>query len=414
MIQKYPFAQKKSEKIGLGIFLTVMLFLARDTNSAMYLIGFYPSQILGMAVFGAGVLAFLLVNRKDLKAVVTDTRVVIAAACAAMVLIPMLVKRDWQLMYLSILFCIFLGIFFSYFHSVRETARYYVCILTFLAAYSVLASYLFRIPADRGILVPPIFENSFQARFYNYGFAFVSIDFVKNRNFGIFREPGVYQYFLLLGIYLNNYRVDWQRKQSVWIVNGILGIAMLSTFATGGVIELGLFIVVLYLDQKWYRTRQGRILAVSAVGAVLAAAAFIVIQQGALYRELYAMVIKFFNHSDSITDRVGSFTVNLSLFFHSPLFGAGIAETLHSIANNTSSSTILLAILGVCGGTLNIAAWFALTWDRDRQLWANLALPAILAMAFNTENLIADTFFWLFPMMALTERILAWRMSRKG
>ena len=34
-------------------------------------------------------------------------------------------------------------------------------------------------------------------------------------------------------------------------------------------------------------------------------------------------------------------------------------------------------------------------------------LLLILFMSFNTQNLVANVFFWLFPMMALVERGLS-------
>jgi len=39
-------------------------------------------------------------------------------------------------------------------------------------------------------------------------------------------------------------------------------------------------------------------------------------------------------------------------------------------------------------------------------MWVNLALVVILFMSFNTQNLIADVFLWLFPVMALVERLM--------
>ena len=54
--------------------------------------------------------------------------------------------------------------------------------------------------------------------------------------------------------------------------------------------------------------------------------------------------------------------------------------------------------------TLNVAAWIALVWKRDRNVFGNLILLCIMFMSFNTQNLVANVFFWLFPMMALVER----------
>ena len=84
--------------------------------------------------------------------------------------------------------------------------------------------------------------------------------------------------------------------------------------------------------------------------------------------------------------------------------GANISSVLHGTNHNTSSTLILYAILGVGGGTLNVAAWAALVWKKERHVLGNLLLLVILFLSFNTQNLVADVFFWLFPCMALVER----------
>ena len=65
---------------------------------------------------------------------------------------------------------------------------------------------------------------------------------------------------------------------------------------------------------------------------------------------------------------------------------------------------LMFAIFGILGGGLHLASWLALLWSRERKVWVNIALVLIVLMSFNTQNIIADVFFWLFPMMALTER----------
>lgn len=405
-MKQYSFLQSKTGKMLLLAYLCAALFLGRESMYTLYMIGFYPAQFafLGLtAVLGA---AFAWQNRQSIPELLGDRRIKLLLCCAAMVLLPPIIKRDWQLMYANVFICILIAVFLSFFADTKELAGMYVLVMTVLGSYSVLATYVLRIPADRGMLAPATFLNAFDAEFYNFYLANVSIDFAKNRNFGIFREPGVYQFFLMLGLYLNNYEVDWEDNRLYWCVNIILSVTMLTTFATGGVLTLGLFVVVVYFEKKWYRTRQGRILAAAALGIVLVAVGIIIVSNGELYFELYLMLIKFGNGSDSITDRVGSPIANMGLLLSSPIWGRGLNETLNAVANNTSSSTILYAILGIVGGSLNVAGWFALVWKRERNVIWNLLLLAILAVAFNTQNLITNLYFWLFPMMAMVERWL--------
>lgn len=409
-MKRYEYLNGKYSRWILVLFLMSLLFLTRDSLAGNTLIGFTKASFLMAAFFLILVLLFLWQNRRQWKDLLLDRRMGLAVFSTAVILLPMVIKRDWQLMYFSTLIGLYIAIFLSYFLSVREAAKYYVWILAALGAYSLLTSYLLRIPADRGILVPSIFQNSTECDFYNYWFSYVSIDYVKNRNFGIFREPGVYQYFLMLAIYLNNYHVQYEKQTAFWCVNGILVATLLSTFATGAVLTLGVLIAVLYVDKKWYATREGKRIALIVVAAGAAAVAALLILKGELYMELYRMLEKFFNGSDSITERIGSLTINACFFLAHPFTGAALRDVLNAIENNTSSSTILFAFLGVMGGLVHVVGWFALIWKRERNVFLNLLLLAIMAASFNTQNLITNPYLWIFPIMAVAELL----PERKG
>ena len=135
--------------------------------------------------------------------------------------------------------------------------------------------------------------------------------------------------------------------------------------------------------------------------------AVIIVQEGELSWELYGMVIgKFTNNEESSTERIDAVVTDLDFFLKSPLVGGRIAEVLHSVVNNTTSTMLMFALFGVLGGGLHVLSWTVLIWSKERKLWVNLALMAIAFLSFNTQNLIADPFFWLLPMLALTEKIV--------
>ena len=116
------------------------------------------------------------------------------------------------------------------------------------------------------------------------------------------------------------------------------------------------------------------------------------------------MFIRLTTDSESMVDRQNAIVTNLQLLLRHPLIGDTIANVLHGTNHNTSSTLLLYAILGIVGGTLNVAGWIALLWNRQRKVLGNLVLLLILFMSFNTQNLTANVFFWMFPMMALVER----------
>ena len=76
------------------------------------------------------------------------------------------------------------------------------------------------------------------------------------------------------------------------------------------------------------------------------------------------------------------------------------------MTHNTSSSTILFGILGLFFGWLNLFGWVTLVFQGRGHLPMKLVCLVTLAATFNTENLITNPYFWLFPILALTEGLL--------
>lgn len=411
-MKRYAMMETKWGKALFGLFLFAMLLLARDTLISSCLIGFTKSQFLMLGVICLLGLAFLICNRKEWKKILTDRRVLMLGLSALVLLIPMVGKQDWQLMYFSILICLLVPVFLSYFISWQECAKYYVVILSALSLYSLVGMYVLKPLALSGVLKVSEFSNSVNMPFYNFGLTFVVPWEFWNRNFGIFREPGVYQFFLILGIYLTHYGIVWKKNRAMWIATAVLAATLISTFAIGGFIELGLLAVFLYFDKQYYRTKIGMALGVLAVAAVAAVVIHIIIQirtpyfELTFYYEFYDMFKRLTTDSDSLVDRFSAIFVSAGLFLKNPILGDTIANVLHGTAHNTSSTLILYAVLGAVGGTLNVAAWIALAWKKERNILRNLLLLVILFMSFNTQNLTADVFFWLFPYMALTEVLL--------
>ena len=349
----YPFPDRKLTKIGIYALFLGVLLLNRDALYSGTILGFYKAQFLMLAVMAAAGILFLVCRRKDWKALLTDRRVVFALLSGGIILLPMVFKRDWQLMYFSVYLCVIFGVFVSLFLTLEDAAKIYLRILCVLSVLSLVCAYGLRLLPDRGMPGVPVVRIDTGVEFYFFGVSFVPLTYVKYRNFGIFREPGVYQYFLLLGLFLNNYEVQWSSGKKLWTVNILLAVTMVSTFATGGLVELALLALVLFFDKGWYKKKAGKL----AAGAVV-------------------------------------------------LLGGGAREAVFVGASDPSSSTVLDAILGIFGGALNAAAWVMLSWRKEGKLWVSLALTVILFMSFNTENLITNPYFWLFPVMAVCQRFL--------
>ena len=413
-MKMYPFSDTRATKLLLGLLMTALLYTCRDSMYTTAMLGFNKAYLLtGLLVAVTGA-AFLVHNRKHWKQLLTDPRVFLLLGVTAAMLLPMLLKGDWQMMYFSVVICIWIGIFFSFFWNLEDVARCYVVILTAIGVYSMAATYVLRILPDREILSVPVFYNSIGHKFHHFGLSIVSDEYVKLRNFGIFREPSVYHCFVLLALYLNNYIVRWETEKRLWLVNVLLSATMLTTMATGGYVELAILAVVIFFHKNLHKNKKAW-LVVGLLFLLLAVfLAVVIMQKGDLYWSLYGtFVSKFAPGADSSSDRVGSIVENVRFFLGNPIFGGKIAAIFDTVPNNTSSSTLLFAIFGVLGGMIHVLVWIALVWEKKNGLMGNLTLLLVLFMALNTQNLIADVHFWMIPVMALCQRGLPLVMEKK-
>jgi len=404
----YRFPDNRLVKLCFPLFLLVLQMVARSTMYTSTFLGFNRSQAIMIGLILVIGIGFLIVNRRNLKQILTDRRMTAFVCAAVVILVPMLVKQDWQAMYFSILLCWFFAIFLTYFTTVEELGRSYVLIMTVLSVISLTGLFVLKPLVHAGVLPGNNFDSPGGWHMFNFGLTFVCdtnnhMDDAL-RAFGIFREPGMYQIFLFSAIHLNNYWVQWKKQWQMWAVDVILFASLLTTFATGGVLALGLYIVFLFFDKGLYRDRRLQILALAAVAAGIGLLVYALAQGGTWAYELVGMVEKIYNQTYSFTARTDSIVADAKMFFSSPLYGAGLAEVMYSVPNNTCTSPIIFAVFGIVGGCVHVLSWAALAWKKDRHVLMNLILMVILFVPFNTQNVIADLFFWLFPIMALAER----------
>ena len=415
MTDRFPFPQKPAYKVLFGLYLFLILYLCRVSQVSYYLLGFYKAQFFSLGITLAALAVFLIYQRRHLLQIVLNYRVLLALLFAAAILIPMCIKRDWQMMYFSILLSILMGVFFSYFVTCAQAGKGFCIVMAVLAVYS-LAAFALRPLADRGILTPPVFANAYGGEFYNYILAFVPKTMVRDRNFGIFREPGVYQFFLFLALYLCFYHVAWEKELHMWCCCGILCLALLSTFSTGAIAAMAVLLVTVYFEKKLYRSSLGKLLPALVLGLGIAFLAYLFIRKPPLYATLLYMFQKVTPGNPSFDDRFESIHVNLHLLSFRPKVGRDVSYVLEIIADNTSSTTILFAILGIFSGWLHVIAWLCLVL-RGKGHWATKLLCLLaLAITFNTQNLISDPYFWIFPILALIEcvELLLDRLPKKN
>lgn len=404
----YRFPDNKIVKICFPLILLALQIVARSTMFTSTFLGFSLSQALMIGLVLMVGVAFLLMNRKNLKQILTDRRMFAFAAATIVVLVPMVAKQDWQLMYFTVLLTWLFAIFLTYFTTSQEVGFWYVLLMTILSIWSMIGLFVLKPMVHAGMIPGNMFDSPGGWHMYNFGLTFVCDKNIEMddalRAFGIFREPGLFQIFLFVAIQLNNYIVPWKKQWHMWVVDAVLFASLLTTFATGGVLALGLYIIFLFFDKGLYHDKRLRIAAVICVIIGIILLAIALAQGGTWAYELIGMVEKVYNRTYSFTARLDSIVADATYFFANPVFGADMAEVMYSVPNNTTTSPIIFAVFGIVGGCVHVLSWAVMAWKKERHVLMNLFLMLILFVPFNTQNVLPDMFFWMFPMMVLTEK----------
>lgn len=403
-LKMYRFPDTKGWKIAFCIYFFAMLLVARDTMIAGAILTIEVAQFVSLGLMVLGGIVFLIVNREHLKEILLDQRMIMVVVSTVVILFPMLVKRDWQLMYFSVLMCLYFAVFLTFYASSEQLGKVYIIIISLLSVYSLLCLYILKPLVLSETITVSQFTNSADHSFYNFGLAYAPTWWWYYRNYGIFREPGVYQFFIIIALYMNMYMIKWSRTWISWFYSILLSITMITTYSTNGVVELLLIWSVLFFDKKLYEIPWIKIIALMGTLFLVSITVYSLMEQTLLYVFFDRVFSKLFSHTISMSARVKAIIVDLYLFLNKPFLGDKLATVLHSVDHNTTSTMIMFAIWGIVGGFFHVAGWIALVWEKNRKIWINLVLLLVLFMSFNTQNLIADVFFWMFPMMALIER----------
>ena len=164
----------------------------------------------------------------------------------------------------------------------------------------------------------PVFFNSANTSFYNMGLYMVPTSAQLLRNYGIFREPGVYQMFLMIALLFHLYFSDELKKSHIVVFIS----SIVLTFSTTGYIALAFFLVLFLIKKNESFTDNKKkyfIVLLMIVGII-----YMITQTDLLSSN--GMVFDKLSNTKRTTTiaRMSSIFVNLEIWKKSPIFGAGL------------------------------------------------------------------------------------------
>lgn len=229
------------------------------------------------------------------------------------------------------------------------------------------------------------------------------------RNYGIFREPGVYQVFLIIALIFELY--FYEKINFIRIC--VFSIAVFTTLSTTGIIAYG-FWLLLFLSKLDMLSNKTKSLLIIA-GSILILLACI-LMSAKLDLFINKVFGKMTTKNESYWAREASVFVNLKLWLRYPVFGTGLSNVLpyyeeetlkmYGIAMTANTNTLLIpfAAHGTLYGLLWLIAWFKGTCGLGKSTLEKALVGAVLLCLCMGESLIFSPFGNLLMMYGLLSK----------
>lgn len=330
-------------------------------------------------------------------------------ALIGLIFSSMLVNADVRLGYFYKVCLLLYAYSLTQLIGLEEFAQHFTRIIYILALCSLIGyAVLYINPALLTIF--PRVKNIASAFFYNAG---VFISPLRSgellRNYGIFREPGVYQMFLIMALLFQMYiiRTNSLLRYIVYIA------AIITTMSTTGYIALGVVMFLFIFNQKDLATSKRIILILLVLICVVLLTHYTNIFSLSLDDARSSVFVKLKNeNSASRVARFASITENLRMALEKPFLGVGLTALgdkfptyakLHygiRTVHNTNTVLIQFAAHGLLYGFL----WCIAYWKFARTINKKYCLIVFITIIilYIGENLTFSGFASLFLMYGIT------------
>lgn len=274
---------------------------------------------------------------------------------------------------------------------IRTYARYFNQTIYILALIS-LVCFALEVLNPRIFAFAPRVYNSAELGFQNLFFYVQSDEGYSPRNYGIYREPGVYQIYLILALLFELYffeKMNWKRVF-------VFSLAVLTTLSTTGILAYGLWVILVLVKPKSIAKRLKLLI---IFGAALLIILALIAASGMIANFLDDVFGKFRTKNASYMARLASVTVNIRLWMCHPIFGIGITDMeskfieeshiLYGMRINSNTNTLLdsFATHGFIYGLLWLVALIKGSLNFGRNKSEKFLIGIILLAQCVGENL---------------------------
>lgn len=378
------------------IFMFLILFISDDS----LLLGTNSEPLTVIVKFGffISLTLFGIAHIWNRKLKIDRDTFMIFIILSMLIFLSAIINVDIRFGYLYRIWILLLGVIYTKVLSYEKIIVSFVSVMQFIASYSIVV-YVIEIFRKNLLTYFPTIINSANNTFYNLFFTVVPHqNWGVPRNYGFFREPGVYIIFLLLAL---AFRIFIIGSPKIWN-QIILVVAVLTTRSTTGYIAL----VILYVLYIFSDTKKVKDLVVkfTILLTSISLLYYLTNYTDIIYSDNpYMGVLNKFDTLENSVARISSITINLELFLKNPITGLGISKVLELFPNlvllrygiytehNTNTTLIQFSMYGVIFGIIFAMLLFK-SMRKNTDWYSALSIFIILQILFIGENISNNLF----------------------
>lgn len=388
--------------VYLDLLLFFSILFSRNTLINSCVIGFKQSFFLLLILYLPLIIVFFIGLLKRKIDMSNKKEIIIMLV---IMVIEILIKRDWQLINFSILYYIFINTILISIMDRNRLIQCYIKILIFLSIFSILTTYIvkpiiFRLNLESQILnTNLIVKNSVNYNFLNLFFGFALFSKTYDRNYGIFTEPSFFQFYLIIAIIMVLFSKD--KRKINWIKIGILAITVYTTKAAGGFVALALIVATYLLkyiieNRNNYKKICKMLIGISIIIIVL-------LHIPNINKSINFVYGKLTSQNASSISRFGSIEYTITKFLDSPIIGNKITDILHYENNLTNTIFSIGAIYGIIPFICVIYFMVKFTMKFKQNKIISFCIFIIIILSSNTHFFVGVQSFWMLILLGLGE-----------
>ena len=410
--------ESKLNNIYGFLLLFITILLSRNTLIASDILGFYKSIFLLLITYIPLIIIYLKEQKYKKHSLILSLLIIL-------MLISIIIKKDFQLYNFTIIIYLLLSYIYITMYKTKNILKWFTIIIAFLSLYSLVATYIIYPSLIKEVGLnnlpnnPLYFKNIEDIPFLNLFLSFPVVLPGYVRNFGIFTEPGFYQYYLILTIIILISTNIFPNKLRIPL-SIIVIITMISTFSAAGYICMIVFLLpeliykIITISRSTKRNKKKLLLII----LLSSLAVFLIIyllkdSNNAISQMLDMIINKLTSKNASSTTRLYSLEYTFQKALEHPIFGNTFSRVIDSNVIITNTNISYTAIYGLISGILLVVMQYKLSNKISSIPIIVTIIFITLLLSVNNHLFIGVHSFWLMLLIGLKEENYESTLDRK-